>query len=127
VFVLLQGARPERAERVRLAAFVCPVCGWCAGPAGDEVAVRPCPDCLVDLRRLERAPAEATRVRRAIEARAEAGLAVAKDLDDPRLVERATQRRRWARRLQPASPEDLHAALLAAFGRAYERWGAPAA
>jgi hypothetical protein len=127
IWVLLDGAPAERAERVRLAAFVCPICGWCAGPAGDDLAVRPCPDCLVDLRRLERAPAEAVRVRRAIEARAEAGLAVARDLDDPRLVDRATQRRRWARRLQQAGPEDLHAALLAAFGRAYERWGAPAA
>ena len=127
VHVLFTDVAAERAERVRLAAFACPVCGVCAGPSVDDLAVRPCPDCLVDLRRLEHSPAEAIRVRRAIEARAEAGLASARSLHDARLVDTATQRRRWARRLRAATDEDLHAALLGAFGRAYERWGAPVA
>ena len=48
-------------------------------------------------------------------------------LGDDRLVDRARERRRWARRLLEAGPDDLYAALLAAFGRAFERWHAPAA
>jgi hypothetical protein len=125
VWVLLADAPANRAERVRLAAFGCPVCGACAGPEVDDPAVRPCPDCLVDLRRLEDRPAEATRIRRAIEARSEAGLATAHDIGDDRLVDRARERQRWARRLRDAGADDLHAALLAAFGRAWERWGSP--
>lgn len=124
-WVLLAEHAAVRADRVRLAAYGCPVCGFCAGPPVEDPAVRPCPDCLVDLRRLDERPAEGTRIRRAIEARAEAGLSIARDLDDGRLIDRATERRRWARRLRDAGPDDLHAALLAAFGRAWERWGAP--
>ncbi|CAA9534128.1 MAG: hypothetical protein AVDCRST_MAG79-1193 [uncultured Thermoleophilia bacterium] len=124
-WVLFADRAAVRSERVRLAAYSCPVCGVCAGPAVDDPAVRPCPDCLVDLRRLDDRPAEAPRIRRAIEARAEAGVSIARELDDGRLIDRATERRRWARRLRDAGPEDLHAALLAAFGRAWERWGAP--
>ena len=70
-----------RADRVRLAAFSCPTCGACAGPLVDDPEVRPCPDCLVDLRRLERAPQEADRIRRAIEARATAGEAEAEAIE----------------------------------------------
>ena len=114
------GARRPRAAR----AFACPVCGDCAGPAAESPSIRPCPACLVDLRRLEQSADEAPRIRRAIEARATAGLATATSLGDERLVDRARERRRWSRRLLEAGPEDLHAALLAAFGRAYERWGA---
>jgi hypothetical protein len=112
-----------RADRVRLAAFSCPACGACAGPVVEEPSVRPCPDCLIDLRRLERSPAEAPRIRRAIEARARAAESVAGGLGDHRLEDRARERRRWARRLALAGPDDLHAALLGAFGRAWERWG----
>ena len=126
-WVLLADAPAVRSERVRLAAYGCPVCGFCAGPAVDEPAVRPCPDCLVDLRRLDDRPGEAPRIRRGIEARAQAGLDIARDLDDGRLIDRAQERRRWARRLRDAGPDDLHAALLSAFGRAWERWGAPVA
>jgi hypothetical protein len=92
-----------------------------------EPIVRPCPDCLVDLRRLERRPAEADRIRRAIEARAEAGIAEAQAVEDRSLLDRARERRRWVRRLREAGPDDLHAALLSAFTRAFERWHAPAA
>lgn len=112
-----------RADRVRLAAFSCPTCGACAGPLVDDPEVRPCPDCLVDLRRLERAPQEADRIRRAIEARATAGEAEAEAIGDGRFADRARERRRWARRLITAGPDDLHAALLGAFGSAWERWG----
>lgn len=112
-----------RADRVRLAAFSCPTCGACAGPRVEDPAVRPCPDCLIDLRRLERTAAEAPRIRKAIEARARAGEAQAADIGDPRLMDRARERRRWARRLVTASGDDLHAALLSAFGAAWERWG----
>ncbi len=121
---LAEGGAAVRADRVRLAAFACPVCGDCAGPSVEEPSIRPCPACLVDLRRLAQSASEADRIRRAIEARATAGLATATNLGDYRMVDRARERRRWARRLVEAGPDDLHAALLAAFGRAYERWGA---
>jgi hypothetical protein len=123
-WVVLEEGGEVAAERVRLAAFACPVCGICAGPAVDRPIVRPCPDCLVDLRRLEQAPAEAVRVRSAIEARAQAGIAAAEGLDDERLVERARERRTWARRLRSAERDDLQAALLSAFTNAFDRWAA---
>jgi hypothetical protein len=113
-----------RASRVRLAAYSCPVCGACAGPAVPDPSLRPCPDCLVDLRRLEHDARDADRVRRAIEARATAGLAMAGHVGDRRLADRARDRRRWARRLVRAEPADLQAALLERFSRAYEAWGA---
>jgi hypothetical protein len=122
-WVLLLGEPAERSERVRLAAYSCPVCGACAGPDVDEATVRPCPECLVDLRRLERRPEEADRNRRAIEARTELGLATAQRLLDGRLLDRVRERRRWIRRLRLAGADDLQAALLGAFSRAYERWG----
>jgi hypothetical protein len=122
MWVLLAGAGAARAERVRLAAFSCPVCGLCAGPADPDVAVRPCPQCLVDLRRLESRPAEADRIRSGIEARATAGRATAERLGHPGLIDRCDERRRWAVRLRRASADDLHAALLGAFSRAFERW-----
>jgi hypothetical protein len=121
--VLAEGGEVP-ADRVRLAAFACPVCGICAGPAVEHPVVRPCPDCLVDLRRLERRAGEATRVRSAIEARAQAGMAAADGLGDERLAERARDRRSWARRLRAAPPGDLHAALLSAFTNAFDRWAA---
>jgi len=121
--VLAEGGEVP-ADRVRLAAFACPVCGICAGPAVEHPVVRPCPDCLVDLRRLERRAGEATRVRSAIEARAQAGMAAADGLGDDRLAERARDRRGWARRLRSAPPDDLHAALLSAFTNAFDRWAA---
>jgi hypothetical protein len=86
--------------------------------------VRPCPDCLVDLRRLERHAAEAGRVRSAIEARAQAGIATADGIGDERMSERARERRGWARRLRAAEPDDLHAALISAFTNAFDRWAA---
>ncbi len=112
-----------RADKIRLAAFSCPTCGACAGPRVDHPSIRPCPDCLIDLRRLERTAAEAPRIRKAIEARARAGEAHAADIGDPRFMDRARERRRWARRLVTADSDDLHAALLSAFGGAWERWG----
>jgi hypothetical protein len=126
-WVALAEGGAARASRVRLAEFGCPVCGLCAGPAVDRPAIRPCPDCLIDLRRLDLRPTEATRVRSAIEARAQAGRVTAVALGDASLAERAESRLRWARRLRDASDEDLHAALLAAFGRAFERWSGIAA
>jgi hypothetical protein len=125
VWVLFGEGGAERAERVRLAAYSCPVCGQCAGPERDRYVLRPCPECLVDLRRLERRPVEAARVRSAIEARAESGRATAAALGAEDLGQRAVGRRRWARRLRGAGQEDLHAALVGAFTRAYERWASP--
>jgi len=127
VWVLLEGASAVRADKIRLAAYGCPICGFCAGPRVDTPVVRPCPPCLVDLRRLERRASEADRIRRAIEARAEAGIAEAQSLGDRSLLDRARDRRRWVRRLREAGPDDLYAALLSAFTRAFERWHAPAA
>jgi hypothetical protein len=112
---------------VRLASFGCPVCGACEGPAGDPVVTRPCGDCLADLRRLDQRPADAARIRTAIEARSEAGRATARGLDSEWLAQRAADRGRWARRLKIAAPDDLHAALLSAFTRAFESWSSPAA
>jgi hypothetical protein len=123
-WVVLGNGTEVPAERVRLAAFACPVCGICAGPAVERPVLRPCPGCLVDLRRLESHPAEAARVRTAIEARAQAGMAEAGGLGDERLVERARDRVGWARRLRSVPPEDLHAALVAAFTNAFDRWAA---
>jgi hypothetical protein len=124
VWVLLADRSAAPADRVRLAAFGCPVCGACEGPLDGAVVTRPCGDCLRDLRRLEQRPSEAGRIRSAIEARSEAGRATARSLESNWLVDRATERGRWARRLRTASPEDLHAALLGAFTRAFERWAA---
>jgi hypothetical protein len=114
-----------RAHRVRLAGFSCLVCGACAGPAVESPALRPCPDCLTDLRRLEQDPQDAARIRRAIEARATAGLAAARVVGDRRLQDRARARQRWARSLVDTDPDGLQRALLERFSRAYEAWGAP--
>jgi hypothetical protein len=112
-----------KSDRIRLAAYSCPTCGACAGPLVEDAEVRPCPECLIDLRRLAKSPAEAARIRRAIEARATAGESEAEAIGDGRFADRARERRRWARRLITAQPDDLHAALLGAFGSAWERWG----
>jgi hypothetical protein len=125
VWVLLEGGGAERAERVRLTAYACPVCGMCAGPSDEGLSVRPCPECLADLRRLERRASDAGRVRRAIEARAEAGRATGHALDDEGLAGRAARRGLWARRLREAGPDDLQAALIGAFTRAFDEWRSP--
>jgi hypothetical protein len=122
VWVVFADGGAERAERVRLAVYSCPVCGQCAGPEAERYVIRPCPECLADLGRLERRPADARRIRSAIEARSEAGRATAQGLDAEDLEQRAVDRRRWARRLREAGDDDLQAALLGAFGRAFERW-----
>ena len=124
VWVLLADGSSTASHRVRLAAYGCPVCGACEGPVDGAVVTRPCSDCLRDLRRLEQRSSEGPRIRTAIEARSEAGRATARSLDSAWLGERAAERGRWARRLRLASPEDLHAALLGAFTRAFERWAA---
>jgi hypothetical protein len=124
-WVILQDRGAVRSDRVMLAAYQCPACGRCAGPAVEHPLLRPCPECLADLRALERRPAETRRVRSAIEARAEAGLAEARALRDERLEQRAESRRRWARSLRRAGPDDLRAALLSAFTNAFDRWTAP--
>ena len=122
VKVLLDSGNSEPSSRVRLASYSCPVCGACAGPVVEEPSIRPCPECLLDLRLLTRRATEAPRIRRAIEGRAETGIAGARTIGDERLEDRATHRRRWARRLSLVDHDALHAELLTAFGRAYERW-----
>jgi hypothetical protein len=124
VWVLLADGATATAERVRLAAYGCPVCGACAGPVDADLVTRPCGDCLRDLRMLEQRSSEAPRIRSAIEARSEAGRATARSLESEWLSHRAAERGRWARRLRTAGPDDLHAALLGAFTRAFERWAA---
>ena len=123
-WVLLREGGAVRADRVRLAGFQCPACGRCAGPVLERPSLRPCPECLVDLRGLERRPTEAARVRSAIEARAQAGMVEARGLGDERLEQRAAERRRWARRLRQAPAGDVHAALVSAFTNAFDRWTA---
>ncbi len=122
VWVHLLGAGAAQADRVRLAAYGCPICGMCAGPRQEWVTIRPCPPCLIDLRRLDQRPTEAPRIRAAIEARAHAGRTLAEELEHPWLADRAAERGRWAQGLRRASSEDLTNALLSAFSRAYERW-----
>jgi len=124
-WVILRDRGAVRSDHVMLAAYQCPACGRCAGSAVEHPLLRPCPDCLADLRALERRPTETLRVRSAIEARAEAGLAEARALRDQRLEQRAEARRRWARSLRRAGPDDLRAALLSAFTNAFDRWTAP--
>lgn len=124
VWVLLADGSAAPAANVRLAAFGCPVCGACEGPLDGAVVTRPCGDCLRDLRRLEQRPAEAGRIRSAIEARSEGGRANARVLESEWLEHRAHERSRWARRLRTAGEDDLRAALLGAFTRAFERWAA---
>jgi hypothetical protein len=124
VWVLLADGSAIPAGQVRLAAFGCPVCGACEGPVDDRVVTRPCADCLRDLRRLEQRPGEAGRIRSAIESRSEAGRATARGLDSEWLEHRAHERSRWARRLRTAGEDDLRAALLGAFTRAFDRWAA---
>ncbi len=125
VWVVLADGSSEQAPRVRLAVYSCPVCGRCEGPERERYVIRPCPECLADLRRLEQRPGDARRIRAAIEARSETGRANARGLDAEDLEQRALDRRRWARRLREAEDDDLRAALLSAFGRAYERWAEP--
>ncbi len=122
-WVQLAGGGGTRSDRIRLAAFSCPVCGMCEGPRVSEPTIRPCPACLLDLRLLENRPGEARRIRSAIEARSQAGVAIAKGLADGSMYDRARDRNRWARRLAEAEPDDLRAALLSAFTNAYDRWG----
>ncbi len=122
---LADGTRAQ-GRRVRLAAFSCLVCGACAGPAVEQPSLRPCPDCLADLRRLEHDPDDADRIRRAMEVRATAGVATARVVEDRRLEDRARSRRGWARMLARAEPEELQRSLLERFSRAYEAWVAPA-
>jgi hypothetical protein len=124
VWVLLADGSAAPAAQVRLASFGCPVCGACEGPVDGEVVTRPCGDCLRDLRRLEERPSEAGRIRSAIEARSEGGRATARVLESEWLEHRAHERCRWARRLRGAGEDDLRAALLGAFTRAFERWAA---
>ena len=105
VWVLLEGAAAVRADRVRLAAYGCPICGFCAGPRVDE-AGRPALPATASstCAGSSGAASEADRIRRAIEARAEAGIAEAQALDDRSLLDRARERRRWVRRLREAGP-----------------------
>ncbi|MDX6593538.1 MAG: hypothetical protein QOJ13_2734 [Gaiellales bacterium] len=124
VWVLLADGSAAPAAHVRLAAFGCPVCGACEGPVNGNVVTRPCGDCLRDLRRLEQRATEAPRIRSAIEARSEGGRATARVLDSEWLEHRAHERCRWARRLRTAGDDDLRAALLGAFTRAFEQWAA---
>ena len=56
VTVELEDGRTVDASTLELAAYGCPVCGLCAGPAVEHPGRRPCPDCLAALRRLEREP-----------------------------------------------------------------------
>lgn len=121
-WVRLEGGTLVRACRVRLASFSCLVCGACAGPAVADPALRPCPECLADLRRLEQAPDDAERIRRALEARATAGLAAARAVGDRRLEDRARSRRGWARTLEHVGSGELQRALLERFSYAFEAW-----
>ena len=125
LWVRLVDGNLARARRVRLAAFSCMVCGACAGPAVEHPALRPCPDCLIDLRRLEQDPDDADRIRRAMEVRATAGLATARVVGDRRLEDRARSRRGWARMLAHAEADELQRALLERFAHAYEAWIVP--
>ena len=84
VLVELDDGRRLTAAEVEAAAYGCPVCGWCEGPAVEHARRRPCTYCLGDLRGLERGPAEAELVLRRMVERARTGSAARRRARRPR-------------------------------------------
>jgi hypothetical protein len=123
VLVELEDGGTRDASELELAAYGCPVCGLCAGPAVEQPGHRPCPDCLTDLRRLEREPGSVEAVLTALQARARRGVRIADELGDHGLGEEARERVRWSAGVRRRPREERRGALLAAFAHAFALWG----
>jgi hypothetical protein len=123
VLVELEGGDVREASELELAAFGCPVCGLCAGPAIESPGHRPCPECLTDLRRLERDPGSVDAVLRGLQTRARAGVRIASELGDEGLAAEARERVTWSNNLWRRPREERPGKLLAAFAHAFAVWG----
>ena len=108
-------------------AFGCPVCGDCRGPAVAHPALRPCLDCLGELRRIERDERAVEESLRALRRRAVAGRATAAELGDHGLEELARERSRWAEGVHRRPREERRGKMLAAYAHAYALWAERAA
>ncbi len=107
-------------------AYGCPVCGKCAGPAVEQPALRPCPECLEELVRLERSERAVEPALRGMRSRARAGRATAAELGDSGLEELARERFRWAESVGRRPREERRGRILAAYAHAYALWAARA-
>lgn len=105
-------------------AYGCPVCGKCSGPAVERPALRPCPECLEELVRLERSERAVEPALRGIRSRARAGRATAAELGDSGLEELARERFRWAESVGRRPREERRGRILAAYAHAYALWAA---
>jgi hypothetical protein len=123
VLVELDDGTTRDASALELAAYGCPVCGLCAGPPVEHPAHRPCPDCLVALRRLEREPGSVEAELSALQTRARRGIRIAGELGDHGLGEEARERIRWSEGVRRRPREERRGALLAAFAHAFAVWG----
>ena len=108
-------------------AFGCPVCGDCRGPAVEHPALRPCLDCLAELRRIERDERAVEESLGALRRRAITGRATASALGDHGLEELARERSRWAEGVQRRPREERRGKMLAAYAHAYALWAERAA
>jgi hypothetical protein len=123
VLVELDGGSTRDAATLELAAYGCPVCGLCAGPLVEHPGHRPCPECLVALRRLEREPGSTEAELSALQTRARRGIRIADELGDHGLGEEARERIRWSEGVRRRPREERRGALLAAFAHAFAVWG----
>jgi hypothetical protein len=123
VTVELEDGSTRDASTLELAAYGCPVCGLCAGPAVEHPGRRPCPDCLAALRRLEREPGSVEQVLSELQTRARRGVRIADELSDHGLGENARERIRWSDGVRRRPREERRGALLAAFAHGFAVWG----
>jgi hypothetical protein len=123
VSVELEDGTTRDASALELAAYGCPVCGLCAGPAVEHPSRRPCPDCLAALVRLEREPGSVEKVLSELQTRARRGIRIADELGDHGLGESARERIRWSEGVRRRPREERRGALLAAFAHGFAIWG----
>jgi hypothetical protein len=123
VIVELEDGTTQDASALELAAYGCPVCGLCAGPAVEHPSRRPCPDCLAALVRLEREPGSVETVLSELQTRARRGVRIADELGDHGLGESARERIRWSEGVRRRPREERRGALLAAFAHGFAIWG----
>ena len=123
IVVELEDGSQRDASTLEPAAYGCPVCGLCAGPAVEHPDRRPCPDCLAALTRLERQPGSVEAVLSELQSRARRGIRIADELGDHGLGEQARERIRWSDGVRRRPREERRGALLAAFAHGFAVWG----
>jgi hypothetical protein len=123
IVVELEDGTRRDAGTLEPAAYGCPVCGLCAGPAVEHPDRRPCPDCLAALTRLERQPGSVEAVLSELQSRARRGIKIADELGDHGLGEQARERIRWSDGVRRRPREERRGALLAAFAHGFAVWG----